>query len=350
MRAGRRRTAVLAGAVLFVLSVSGPALADQSATIDFEGLAEGSIVSSVSSGNGISGDPVTGSVAVFGSNPHLAGNAAMIFDAECVGGCTGDDDDLHFPGQGNVLIISEDLDSSDPDDADVNGAFFTFDFSGFGPGTVRVESLVAMDYGDDRGEIITVNGSNAGGKIELFSGGTLLATVAIPRLGNNQKATVAIGVSGVDSMKITVGGSGAIDDIMLTIEDEEPPPPPLGDEGCTPGFWKNHPAAWEGFSTTDDFDTVFGVDAFDPDITLMEALRLKGGGLDRLARHGTAALLNSAHSEVDYPLTTAEVIELVQEAIASGDFESAGDQLEAFNEAECDVEAGPAQPSPPGRP
>jgi hypothetical protein len=349
MRAARRRPAVVAGAVSIILSIAGPARADDSATIDFEGLTEGSIVSSVSSGSGIGGDAVSGSVGVGGFFPTNGTNRAMIFDAECVGGCTGGDNDLHFTGQGNVLIISEDLDSSDPDDADVNGAFFTFDFSGFGPGEVTVESLVAMDYGDDQGEVISVSGQDRGGKIELFSPeATLLATVGIPRLGNNQKTTVEIGVSGVDFMKITVGGSGAIDDIVLTIE--QVPPPPVGAEGCTPGFWKNHPAVWEGFSSSDDFDTVFAVNAFDPDISLLDALNLGGGGLHRLARHGTAALLNAAHSEVDFPLTTAEVIDLVQEAVASGDFESAADELEELNEADCTIESpGPAQPSPPGR-
>jgi hypothetical protein len=128
-----RRLRVLVVAALLVTTVMvalpGAALADQTSVIDFEGLAEGSIVSCVSSGAGISGDDAGGSVGVLGTNPMLVGNSAMIFDGECGGGCTGEDDDLFFPGHGSILIISEDGDSSDPDDADVVGAVMEFDFS-----------------------------------------------------------------------------------------------------------------------------------------------------------------------------------------------------------------------------
>jgi hypothetical protein len=94
-------------------------------------------------------------------------------------------------------------------------------------------------------------------------------------------------------------------------------PIPDGGEGCTPGFWKNHLNDWPptGFAPGDDFDTTFGVDLFDPDITLDDALNARGGGVKKLARHGTAALLNAAHPAVDYPLSVAEVIAAVQAGI-----------------------------------
>lgn len=106
--------------------------------------------------------------------------------------------------------------------------------------------------------------------------------------------------------------------------------PPSG-EGCTPGYWKNHLEDWPptGYSPADDFDTVFGVDLFSPDITLNEAVRARGGGVKKLARHGTAALLSAAHPDVDYPFTVAEVIALVQ----SGDV----DPLVAANELGCEI-------------
>jgi len=89
--------------------------------------------------------------------------------------------------------------------------------------------------------------------------------------------------------------------------------PPTG-TSCTPGYWKNHEEDWAatGFALTDDFDSVFGTDYFSPNRTLYEALWTGGGHLDRLGRHGTAALLNAAHPDVNYPLTVAEVIEAVQ--------------------------------------
>ena len=93
-------------------------------------------------------------------------------------------------------------------------------------------------------------------------------------------------------------------------------------EGCTPGFWKNHTRfknwnAWEGtgYDPTNDFDATFGVDLFDPDINLLQALQARGGGMNKIARHGTAALLNAAHPDVVYPLTVGQVIDFVKAVI-----------------------------------
>lgn len=84
-----------------------------------------------------------------------------------------------------------------------------------------------------------------------------------------------------------------------------------GDEGCTPGFWKNHLEDWPaGFSPADSFVGIFGVYlGFD---TLGEAVNARGNSIKSLARHAVAALLNAASSEVNYPLTMMEVIAAVQ--------------------------------------
>jgi hypothetical protein len=112
--------------------------------------------------------------------------------------------------------------------------------------------------------------------------------------------------------------------------------PPPGEEGCTPGFWKNHPEAWVGFSPGDSFATVFGVAALPGQpatLTLEQAVNLGGGGFDALARHAVAALLNAAHPEVDYPFTEAQIIALVQGAIAgTEDVETVKNMFEAANE------------------
>lgn len=103
-------------------------------------------------------------------------------------------------------------------------------------------------------------------------------------------------------------------------------------EGCTPGYWKNHLDAWPatGYSVADDFDSIFGANLFNPDITLLEAVNANGGGANALARHGAAALLSATHPDVDYPLTVAQVIALVQ----AGD----KDTLEAANELGCPLD------------
>ncbi|UCH85189.1 MAG: hypothetical protein JSW50_05735 [Candidatus Latescibacterota bacterium] len=98
-----------------------------------------------------------------------------------------------------------------------------------------------------------------------------------------------------------------------------------GTGGCTPGYWKNYRMHWcewdaTGYDPDDDFDDVFGTDYFDPDLTLMEALRAGGGdgnGWNRLGRHGTAALLNAANSDVGYPLSESEVIHAVRDGHTS---------------------------------
>jgi len=110
-------------------------------------------------------------------------------------------------------------------------------------------------------------------------------------------------------------------------------------EGCTPGFWRQpqHFDNWvpTGFSPDDDFDTIFGRNAFDPDITLLQALTLEGGGLEALARQAVAALLNAAHPDVNYPFTEVQVISLFQAAFDSNNFEPTKDQFDAANNQGC---------------
>jgi hypothetical protein len=196
--------------------IGGPGISAQTggspaAVIDFEGLNEGDIVSSVSCDSGIVCDfLVPGSVSVLGINSRFPdANAAMIFDATCKGACSGEDKDLKKPSLGNVLIISEDLDDSDPDD-EKRGGTFEFDFSKWRPGTVRVVNLDVLD----------IDEKEKGGHIDLLSGGangTLLETVPIPITGNNGLVTVTIEVSGADFMRLTVVGSGAIDNIRADV-------------------------------------------------------------------------------------------------------------------------------------
>ena len=103
-----------------------------------------------------------------------------------------------------------------------------------------------------------------------------------------------------------------------------------GIEGCTPGYWKNHPEAWAaaGFAPTDDFDTVFGVDAFNPDRTLMTALRAGGGGLNKLGRMAGATLLNAAHPGVASARSIGDYINAVRNAVLTQQYEPLATQLD----------------------
>jgi hypothetical protein len=90
----------------------------------------------------------------------------------------------------------------------------------------------------------------------------------------------------------------------------------IGYEGCTPGYWKNHPENWEE-STPDDLLSQLGIPtkpgwlfhasiAGYGDWTLMEALNAQGGtdlngAAEILIRAGAAAWLNAAHEGLGYP-------------------------------------------------
>ncbi|MHC5185355.1 MAG: hypothetical protein ACYSPI_13965, partial [Planctomycetota bacterium] len=116
-------------------------------------------------------------------------------------------------------------------------------------------------------------------------------------------------------------------------------------EGCTPGFWKNHPDCWcdalpdglpisEGTLASDvwtrlqspPYDTLDDGDRksdFDAD-TLAMSIRYRGGGdlagkARNMLRHATAALLNSCSTDVGYPLSVAFIIDAVNAALDSED-------------------------------
>jgi hypothetical protein len=114
------------------------------------------------------------------------------------------------------------------------------------------------------------------------------------------------------------------------------PPPttaPPGQEGCTPGFWKNHPEAFPApYTAATTLGSVFtGLPAGYASLTFEQALNLGGGGLNALLRQAVAALLNASSAGVDYPLTAAQVIAQTNAAIASGNYEATKDLFDQFN-------------------
>ena len=108
--------------------------------------------------------------------------------------------------------------------------------------------------------------------------------------------------------------------------------PKKDDEGCSQGYWKNHLDSWDptGYEPDDEYEDVFGVDDYDK--TLLEALKSGGGGENALGRQAVAALLNAAHPHVDYYYTEDEVIDIVQDAYSTGNFENAKNRLEKRND------------------
>ena len=83
----------------------------------------------------------------------------------------------------------------------------------------------------------------------------------------------------------------------------------IGNEGCTPGYWKNHTSNWEDYSPTQTLDDLFNFPdtlASFRDDTLLQALSYPGGsglegGARILLRAAVAAFLNAAHEGLGYP-------------------------------------------------
>ncbi|UCC85560.1 MAG: hypothetical protein JSV81_11890 [Anaerolineales bacterium] len=108
-------------------------------------------------------------------------------------------------------------------------------------------------------------------------------------------------------------------------------------EGCTPGYWRNHLSQW-GLDPNASFYATFdvsysGTSPLPESLTLGQAVSLGGGGFEKLARHGTAALL-SAQAGIYYPYTYSEVLGMIQSGLAGG-AEPEATQLADANNLGC---------------
>lgn len=161
--------------------------------------------------------------------------------------------------------------------------------------------------------------------------------IAGPVTGDKASAITAVNLV-TNTVNISAGGdSGGLDFCYVEI---------TGDEGCTPGYWKNHLDAWggTGYSPNQLVSTVFtGANSAQASKTLLQALNFGGGpGVDGaekiLLRAAVASLLNAAHSGVDFSMTTAQVINQVNAALATDDratILALATTLDAANNADC---------------
>lgn len=135
--------------------------------------------------------------------------------------------------------------------------------------------------------------------------------------------------------------------------------------GCTPGFWKNNTAPWEGtiaspgdckeynddgvtckvwnaYDVGTKFADVFGFppSCVGPEATLMAVLHeCKGPG--KLDKHATAAVLNAAHPAIAYGATVMQVIEAWQNARTANadDRELLKNVFDSMNNRGCPLNA-----------
>lgn len=126
----------------------------------------------------------------------------------------------------------------------------------------------------------------------------------------------------------------------------------VGNEGCTPGYWKNHTTNWEEYASSTVVGSVFNFSGAPAPVaayagtTFVDALRLKGGpGLDGatqvLLRAAVAATLNAASEGLGYPLRRAGangIFAQVNKALKSGDRQTMLDlasYLDGLNNLGC---------------
>jgi len=218
----------------------------------------------------------------------------------------------------------------------IDGGSLTYVVTVKNNGPTTATGVTVTDFLDPN---VTVTGaipdscSGVAGTIECLLGDllagasdTLTLNVSVPPLAAGTTVANSARVDGNEADPTPDNNAGTQCAVETTIVDR-------GDEGCTPGYWRNHLEQWvfTGFAPGDSAEAVFGIDlkgALDG-ITLEEAVNLGGGGIRKVLRHGTAGLLSAAHPDVDYPFTVAEVIAFVQ----AGDI----DAVVEANEAGCPI-------------
>jgi len=106
-------------------------------------------------------------------------------------------------------------------------------------------------------------------------------------------------------------------------------------EGCPPSFWvsatnsNSRSAGWpsgylpdQKFGEPSYFNNAIAISS-GKDPTLLASLNSQGDGINKLARHAVAALLNAAHPEIEYPLSITQIISLTYEAIKEQNYDVA---------------------------
>jgi hypothetical protein len=225
-------------------------------------------------------------------------------------------------------------------DAPAFGQAILFDGSVTNNGNVALLGVIVVDDNatpGDTSDDVTFNiGDLAPGASANYNGSYSPALD-----GTYTNTVVAQATDAVDSSPVESSPAQAICEV---------PPPPPEFEGCTPGFWKNSPGSWMGYSPNQLITSVFALpngvinNQLGGD-SLMTALDFGGGdnllgAAQNLLRSAVASLLDSAHPEVDFPRTTAEVIAAVNAALATKDrvaILALHSALDADNNLGCDL-------------
>ena len=151
-------------------------------TIDFNGLASGTIVDGQYADDGVTISAVGGS------------GDAMIFDTA---NPTGGDTDLATSNLEGVLIVSEDGDTTDADD-NASGGCLVFDFDN----DVRVKNLTFLDIEE-------------GARMIFYDAdGNVISDQYVDPTGDGEQRDVTLDVEDVSRMVVVLNGSGAVDNLV----------------------------------------------------------------------------------------------------------------------------------------
>jgi hypothetical protein len=213
------------------------------------------------------------------------------------------------------------------------------------PGPTQVTVPVTFNHGSDtaarQAQLLVMVGDAEAGRpdeIDISNNPSLLSTLvgAAGPEWDDPVLTINIpaGVSSTTLQLVSAPVDQNPDSLLwelgaLRVPLPGPPSPTevTGTEGCTPGYWKNHTGSWAGtgYSPGQSTVSVFSAASAFPSLaskTLLQSIQGGGGpgtlgSATILLRAAVAALLNAAHSGVDYPLTQAQIISRVNSALAS---------------------------------
>ena len=172
--------------LLYVLCTSAPNPSPAPAryTVNFSGLARGTLISSVTRGRGImtTTGTISDRVVIYGRRKDRSGNVALL------------------TGSARYLILSRDGKSQT---GYGKGGTIDFKFANFGTGKVSAKTIKVR------------NTTTQGGTIKLYRGSTLLKRVVIPRTGVGVVRTLTLNTANTTLVKVTLTGLGAVDDLSF---------------------------------------------------------------------------------------------------------------------------------------
>ena len=192
-------------------------------------------------------------------------------------------------------------------------------------------------YSCDPGDTITVTSVPKDFYVvfEFFNNGAKIGELTITSTGGDVSVEFPYGgLSGTFGVVAQLYRSDGLLKVIFKGEWKVVCEQPSGGEGCTPGYWKQkqHFDSWVSYAQNDIYLSVFGA-GFEK--SLLEVLKAGGGGEIALGRHSVAALLNASSPDVDYAYSEAQIIQMVQYAFTTGNFEGTKNLFEYENELGC---------------